>query len=89
MTIKSKTILNRTTRARERYTLIHDGRGMGGYGYPGTHYLNNWCVACGVDRCSGYQGYFSIDYVLHWSFTGLSSAEKQTIRAMLGITEND
>jgi hypothetical protein len=89
MKAQTKIILNRTTRASERYTLINNGRGMGGAGKDRAHYLRNWCVVSGVDRGNGYQGYYSIDHVLHWSFTGLTSAEKQTIRATLGITENE
>ena len=65
MPILEKHILNKTTKHNERYTLIKDGRGMGGYGKPDDHYLNNWYIATGLNHpVSGYNGFMAIDYFL-------------------------
>lgn len=59
-----KIILNKTRFPHYRYTLIRDGRGMGGAGEPVGHYSHEWVIANGRDCGRGYQGYMSVDYAL-------------------------
>ncbi len=57
-----KTILNKTKKSSDRYTLINEG--MSGHSEPKNSPLHNYSVANGVDRGYGYQGYTSINYFL-------------------------
>lgn len=52
--------LNKTRSPRERYHLVSDA--MGNYGAPDNSPCHKYCVANGVNRGNGYQGYTSIDY---------------------------
>jgi hypothetical protein len=75
--------LNSSQSSRDRYYLIHDGKGMGGYGKDKDHYLNNWVVVNGVDRGNGYQGYMSIDCALKEGY--VPEEAKAIIRQTLKI----
>jgi hypothetical protein len=57
-----KTILNKTTKTRERYTLINES--MGNCNEPNNSPTHKYSIANGIDRGNGYQGYMSIDYFL-------------------------
>lgn len=83
MSVFHEVILTRSKSSRERYKLVKDGRGMGGYGMPPDHYSRHWLVVNGVDRGNGYQGYMSVDYAL--SEDCLPESAKALIRETLGI----
>jgi hypothetical protein len=55
-------ILNKTTRASDRYRIIPGH--MGNYGDPATSPNHSYQIAFGVDRGNGYQGYMSVTYFL-------------------------
>lgn len=78
-----KVKLTSSSSSRDRYHLVRDGQGMGGYGQEKSHYINQWVVVNGVDRGNGYQGYMSVDYAL--SDGHLPDSAKQIIRKTLGI----
>lgn len=78
------TVLTTSRSSRERYVLIPDGKGMGGYGKSRCHYLNRWVVANGVDRGNGYQGYMSVDYAISEE-SSLPEKAKSKIRKIIGI----
>jgi len=55
-----KRILNKTKNSSERYTLISGS--MGNHGEPETSPNHRFCVANGVNRGNGYQGYTAVNY---------------------------
>ncbi len=75
--------LARSRSSRERYYLIEDGRGMGSYGLPESHYSHRWVVANGCDRGNGYQGYYAVAYAL--TLDHLPESAKRIIRDTLHI----
>jgi hypothetical protein len=77
--------LNSARSSRDRFYLIRDGRGMGGYGNPPDHYSHQWVVANGIDRGNGYQGYFSVDYVLSGELTWIPEEVRAAIRKHLNL----
>jgi hypothetical protein len=85
MKAHKRIILNRTTRHSERFTLINDGKGMGGVGESRGHYLRNWYVGIGIDRGNGYRGCFSVDYAL--SREEVPDEAKRLIRETLELGE--
>lgn len=79
-----KIILNKTRKHNDRYTLINNGRGMGGYGQAPDHYLCNWFVATGFDHPeSGYPSHTSIDYFLTLGY--VPEEVKDKVRRILDI----
>jgi len=56
--------LNSSRSSRNRYYLMNDGIGMGGYGLPDNHVNKKWVVVNGIDRGNGYQGYSSVTYTI-------------------------
>ena len=58
-----KIILNKTRKTNDRYTLLN--LGMGGAGDPYYYPTHSHCVAQGMDRGNGYQGYMSITFFLN------------------------
>ena len=55
-------VLNKTKRHSYRFRLVNGS--MGSSGDPKHYPTHDFEVASGVDRGNGYQGYYSITYVL-------------------------
>ncbi len=64
-------ILNKTTRARDRYRILiepNGKNGSGSYGEPPDSPLLKYSIVEGSDRGNGWQGYMSIKYILETDY---------------------
>ena len=80
--MKTNTILNKTTKASNRYRLVYEkGHGTGGYGDGADSPQHDYTVVNGVDRGHGYQGYLSVSAALSASW--VPAEAKSRLRVIL------